>query len=328
MSGGKTRRRPPRDSRQRLIELAARYGAPDASARFFAPPARPLLREAPAESRMGGARVVDLSFPSTYRPLSADYVDEYARYGANLTAHARLYAGGSEPRPTAICLHGWGGGAYWLEERAFVVPYLLRIGLDVAVFQLPFHGRRTPRGRKAGALFPSPHVVRTNEAFGQAIFDLRALVGALLDRGAPSVGVMGMSLGGYTTALLASVDERLAFAVPMIPAADMAALMWGHGSNNPTRRRAEQAGVGLDLLRKAFRVHSPLERQPLLDRSRLMIIAGQGDRITPPEQAEWLWEHWQRPEIYWFAGGHLAQIGRGNAFRALRRHLTSVGVAR
>jgi pimeloyl-ACP methyl ester carboxylesterase len=172
-------------------------------------------------------------------------------------------------------------------------------------------------------------VVRTNEAFGQAIADLRALIAHLrATRGAPAVGVMGMSLGGYTTALLATIDPELAFAIPIIPAADMAELMWGHGADSPQRRRAEAVGVDLALLREVFRVHAPLERALRIAPERCMIVAGRGDRITTPQQAEALHRHWGAPALHWFPGGHLAQIGRGDAFRAIRRHLRALGLAR
>jgi dienelactone hydrolase len=65
-------------------------------------------------------------------------------------------------------------------------------------------------------------VVRTNEAFGQAIWDLRGLALALRADGASAVGAMGMSLGGYTTALWSTIDPEdaggIEFAVAMIPA--------------------------------------------------------------------------------------------------------------
>jgi pimeloyl-ACP methyl ester carboxylesterase len=135
-----------------------------------------------------------------------------------------------------------------------------------------------------------------------------------------------MSLGGYTSALWASVDDQLAFAVPIIPAVDMADLMWRHGETSPARRRASRAGVTSDLLRDVFAVHAPLTRPPRLAPERLMIVAGHGDRITPPDQAERLWRHWGECEIHWFAGGHLAQVGRGEALRAVRRQLGSLGL--
>jgi predicted alpha/beta hydrolase family esterase len=57
---------------------------------------------------------------------------------------------------------------------------------------------------------------------------------------------------------------------------------------------------------------------------RRFVIAGRGDRITPPEQAEALAAHWGA-EILWFEGGHLAQIGRSEAMRTVRRSLGALG---
>jgi len=320
--------RPPKDARQKLLGLAEHYRS--VADDFFPEPDLPAVVEQKRSPRAGARRVTDLSFESRWRPTVPMYVDEYASYRENLTARARMYASGDSPRPTAILIHGWGGGAYWLEERAFVVSYWLRIGFDVALMQLPFHGDRSPRQAvgRSGALFPSPHLVRTNEAFGQSIFDLRALIKVLRDRGAPSIGVMGMSLGGYTTALLATVVDDLAFAVPIIPAADMARLMWRHGKDSPQRRRAEAVGVDGTLLQDVFRVHAPLHRAPRIPHERRMIVAGEGDRITTPDQARDLWSHWDEPAIHWFPGGHLAQIGRGDGFRAIRRHLSGLGIPR
>lgn len=312
------------DARARLLEVAARYEPAIAEPSLFFPvPERAEITETRAGDGPEHTRVTDLRFASSYTPYFAEYRDEHQGYAENLIAHARRYAIPGVTRPTIVMLHGWGGGAYWLEERAFVVPYWLRQGFDVVLFQLPFHGHRVPAGRARGAMFPSANVVRTNEAWGQAIHDLRALRGWLEDKGA-AVGVMGMSLGGYTTALWASLDDRLAFAVPIIPAVDFADLMWRHGEDSPARRRAAKAGVSGDLLREAFAVHAPTTRAPKLAHERLMIVAGRGDRITPPDQAERLWKHWNEPAIHWFAGGHLAQVGRADGLRAIRRHLDAL----
>jgi hypothetical protein len=107
----------------------------------------------------------------------------------------------------------------------------------------------------------------------------------------------------------------------MIPAVSISDLMWRHGDASAARRRAVAAGVTEKLLEAVFRVHAPLERRPRLARERRFIIAGRADRITPPDQAERLWLHWERPPIHWFPGGHLAQVGRGDAFRAMGRWL-------
>lgn len=319
-------RRPPADARRRLVELAAHYR--DAHDQMFAPPPPVEVAVRDRGQRHGG-RVLDLSFESHYRPAFAPYASEHHSYLANLTARVRLFTG-DRPAPTAILLHGWAGGNFWFDERTFPVAYLRRIGLDVALFQLPFHGERAPRQSPvSGSLFLGSHLVRTNEGFAQAIFDLRALRRYLIDgRGAPAVGVIGMSLGGYTTALWARLDADLAFAIPMIPAVSMADLMWRHGEQSPQRARAQKVGIDADLLGEVFTVHSPLTAPAQVPFERRMIIAGRGDAITPPDHAERLWEHWERPPIHWFAGSHVAQIGRGEAFRAIRHHLAGLGLAR
>jgi predicted alpha/beta hydrolase family esterase len=87
-----------------------------------------------------------------------------------------------------------------------------------------------------------------------------------------------------------------------------------------------KAGISGDLLREAFAVHAPTTRASKLAPERLMIVAGKGDRITPPDQAERLWKHWGEPAIHWFPGGHLAQVGRADAFRAIRRRLDALAL--
>ncbi len=322
-----------RDARPRLVELAEQYGDGTLGlpSRFFPEP-EPAAVTVTELGPAHGGQAFALTFASTYRPFLPAYRPEHHRWIENQTAHARLFRAGSGPRPVMVCLHGWGGGAWWLEERAFSVGYWLARGFDVALFQLPFHGERAPggvgKGPRSGALFPSANLVRTNEAFGQAIFDLRALAGYLRAEGAPAVGAIGMSLGGYTTALWASVDPSLAFAVAMVPAVSMSDLMWRHGEASAARRRASQAGVSADLIGQVFAVHAPTTRRVLLPRERLMIVAGQGDQITPADQARRLHAHWGECAIHWFPGGHLAQVGRGDATRAVRAHLAAAGLGR
>jgi pimeloyl-ACP methyl ester carboxylesterase len=319
------------DARIRLIDVAKHYrdGTLGHPSPFFPTPEVPDMKMSHIGDGPLGTQVVDLSFASAYRPFHPIARDSYLAMTENMTAHARWWTS-DRGRPTIVLIHGWGAGSHWMTERAFVLPYWLRHGYDIVAFQLPFHGNRAPAGlATSGALFPSANPLRTNEGFGHAIYDLRALAMFLRARGSSTVGVMGMSLGGYTTALWSSIAGPgevggVDFAVAMIPAVSMSRLFWQHGEASPVRRRAAKAGITEDLLADAFEVHAPTTRAPRVPKDRLYVIAGRGDRITPPDQAEKLARHWDR-EIIWFSGGHLTQVGRGDALRIVRRSLGAHG---
>src|SRR6185369_2176308 len=96
------------------------------------------------------------------------------------------------------------------------------------LYVLPYHGLRAPHGPwRSGEPFFDLDMVRTNEAFAQAIYELRALIRYLRTRQTGPVGAFGMSLGGYTTALLATVEPELARADRICPPSQAEAL-WMH----------------------------------------------------------------------------------------------------
>jgi pimeloyl-ACP methyl ester carboxylesterase len=316
-------------SRARVEALVEVYGSeallrePE---RFFRPPSLPDVRETWVPGPL--LPTVELRYRSAYQPFLPEYAAELGRYPDNLTVHARWYRSPS-PRSTLVCIHGFGGGVFRLEEEVFGLMRWLRAGMDVVLLQLPFHGRRRPRNvALASALFPSPHVVRTNETFGQAVHDVHALMGWLSARGAAPAGLFGHSLGGYTAALLGSLSPAPAFVAALSPASCLTDVMWLHGQHSGLHSRAAEAGITRELMQAVFRVHSPLARPLRVPRERRFLIAGKADLLLPIHHTRALWEHWERPALHWFDGGHVAQLGRTEAFAALKDWLAEHGLAR
>jgi pimeloyl-ACP methyl ester carboxylesterase len=153
------------------------------------------------------------------------------------------------------------------------------------------------------------------------VHDLRGLMGFLRGRGAPSVGAIGMSLGGYTTALLATLEPSLSFAIPVIPLASFADFAREQGRLGEGDEMAEQHRA----FDAAVRVASPLARPSLVPASRMLILAASHDQITPPRHAERLAEH-TGARLVVFAGGHLLQFGRADAFREIGRFWRANGL--
>jgi hypothetical protein len=261
-----------------------------------------------------------LRFESEYEPLDPEAREAYLGVRPNRTAHAWLWRHAGGGRPALIAIHGYGGGRPAFDARAFELRHLHReLGLDVALFALPLHGPRAV-ARRSGDGFFDGDPLWTSAALGQAVWDLRRLAGWLRAEGAPLVGAFGMSLGGATAALLASVDGRLACAVPGIPVTHLARFVWRQLA--PARRRALEAeGADETRLDEAWATVAPLRHRPRVAPEGRLILAAAADRICTPEHARALHERWDGCAIHWFAGSHLWPLGRGAVRRRLDAHL-------
>jgi pimeloyl-ACP methyl ester carboxylesterase len=304
-----------------LAQIQETYGGPElfADASAFFPSPGPVatslrvVRELP-----WGGECVEVSWASAFQPFDARVGQRYQAHAPNRTAYARLYTKGVS-RPAVIAIHGYLGGHWAIEERAWPIRSLNRWGLDVALALLPFHGVRARAGSSAPP-FPGGDPRVTNEGFRQVVADLRSLASILRARGATSVGVMGMSLGGYSAALLATLDADLAFAVPLIPLASVADFARDQGRLGT----GENALLQHEALEAANRVVSPLARPLLVPRERLLVAAAANDRVTPIAHAERLAAHFDVPLLR-VHGGHILQTWRRAAFHELKAMLRRNG---
>ena len=153
--------------------------------------------------------------------------------------------------------------------------------------------------------------------------DLRVLVDWLLEkRGVPKVGITGLSLGGFTTSLMATAEPRLEFAIPNVPVVTLADLVleW-QPIGTAIRTALKLVGRPLQDARRLVAASCPLSYPPALPKDRLMIVGGVGDRLAPPKHSRVLWEHWDRCAIHWFPGSHILHMDRGAYLKQVARFL-------
>lgn len=299
----------------------------DDDAYFTAPPTPDTVVETQTEQAIGvpaGALVTDLTFESGFEPVNPALREEYHRDVANRSVHARWWRRPGSLRPTLVSVHGFQAGQHALNTVLFDIPWLFAQGLDVVQFVLPHHGARA--ATVDGWHFLGLDIGRTAEAIAHSVWDLRTVVGYLISQGAPSVGVSGVSLGGYVAALLAGVDDRLGFAVPVSPAVSMADLFFDLDVLRPLLSpMLGRLDWDLGDLRRHMAVHTPLQHAPKLPPERLMIVGAVRDRITRPYQQRLLWEHWREPETFWHAGAHQLHLNRREYRSALKGFFARTG---
>ena len=309
-----------RVERRRLEFYAGLAATRDRNVVFAPPPTVKIRTELGRGPRTGGGRVELVRFPSPFVPLNPDVRRDYLRHEQNATARAQHWRHDDGPRPTLIVIHGFGASPAWFNAMFFSLNDFFSEGWDILLFTMPFHGgRRGPRAPFNGAEIFSGSFSWLNEGILQAITDLRVLLAYLQSTGAPRAGVTGLSLGGYTTAVLASVADGLDFAVPNATVCSVGRVLRQWFPSNVVYAGLRRAkGLPPELLNEALSIHSPLMYSPRLPRERLMVVAGLGDRLTPPEHSVMLWEHWGKPQLRWFPGSHILHFERGGYLEAMR----------
>ena len=286
---------------QAAIDLYARRGWLKKPAGFF--PAPPPPTDVSIRSFTNRDRTHErISFESGYAPHPGE---PGAQRWMSYTGNSREYAlmlRHSEPRPWIVCVHGTEMGRAGMDLTLFRAWHLHEdLGLNVMLPVLPMHGPRA-KGLPKGAVFPGEDVMDDVHGTAQAVWDVRRVLAWIrAQQPGARIGLNSISLGGYIAALVASLEDDLTCAILGVPPANLVELLGRHSGLDKDDPRQ----TTLDLAAPIGRMVSPLSLQPKVPQEGRFIYAGVADRIVHPrQQVLQLWEHWGRPDIGWYRGGH------------------------
>jgi hypothetical protein len=273
-----------------------------------------------------GIRYEEVTFESGYDPvIDLPGTGRWLSVINNQTARSYVLRH-REPRPWIVNLHGFGMGnpSDLLALRA--LHFHRDLGLNVIQPVFPVHGPRSagPDGEQALTL----DYLNNLHAVSQAIWDTRRVMAwARTEAGASSFALHGVSMGGYTAALLAGLVDDLDCVIAGVPTVDLA---WVMRRNVPDEER-----YALDdrllLGEMADRIHvpvSPLSFQPKLPVERRFVYAGVADRMATPGQAHRLWKHWERGPVLWYRGSHIGFAWSREVRQFIDNALQASGVTR
>lgn len=221
----------------------------------------------------------------------------------NNTVHGRLYTAGKpwQDVPTVVLLHGWNAQTAYRTLFPHIARRLTRRGVNVAMFELPYHSQRKPHGRGAASNFLSGDLVHVVRATHQAIVDARALVAWLKGQDCPRVGLWGISLGAWLSGLLACAESRVDFAVLMTPVVRMDRLIAEADFCAPIRRSLGGVKMRLDSMNLKA-------RQPRVSPENILVVASQHDLFAPIDTVEELCKVWGVQELWRPRHGHISVL--------------------
>jgi dienelactone hydrolase len=237
---------------------------------------------------------IHFKFPS---PRSCEFTE-------NNVVHGRLYRRAKDWQkfPIIILLHGGGDFLGYRYGFPLTVPAIHRAGFNAATLVAPYHFQRRVRRIEA-----FDHL-RVAEAFAQAVAEIRALTGWLLDQGCPSVALFGFSLGGWLAGLAATRDSRLKAIILALPGMrrDYRATRGERVLWTPMRKALERQKAAREALDK-----TPMNltlSQPVIPKENILLIQGRYDLLVEAECTDELWQKWKQPEIWRLPHGHISWI--------------------
>ncbi len=276
---------------------------------FPSPPTMPLeyIRGDVWERRAGLWRR-DFTFPSSISSTHAN----------NNHAIVQTYASDRALHFSAvIVLHGL--------MTLTLLPYrpffraIVEAGASAYALELPYHLRRAPAGCVSGELFFTADLEMSLAAIRQTVAEVRQLIHYLREAGAPVIGLLGFSLGAWMSALIASCEPEVDFALFAIPPSNLNDVLWQTKLGEPLRQQFEAGGWSANDTAPFYHLLDPQHLPLLIPPERREIFAAEFDRFIPLQYTQQLQRRWQQPRLHVYRSGHIGMLWSRKFLRDVRR---------
>lgn len=221
----------------------------------------------------------------------------------NNTVHCEYFAS-TKPgqKPGVIVLHILGGD---FDLARLFCRALAGKNVNALFLKMPYYGERQQPGVDTRMISADPEL--TVKGMTQAVKDIRlaaAWLAAQEDVADDQVGIMGISLGGITSALCVSLEPRFKKAALLLAGGDMGEVAWTSTEMTEVREKWTAQGKTKAELFELLKPIDPVTyARPLPGRKILMLNASH-DEVVPPACTKSLWRAFGEPEIVWWDAGH------------------------
>jgi len=236
-----------------------------------------------------------LTFPSPVHWPTAETNTVHGEYYLPRTIHGKA--------PAVVVLH-------ILDERFILERVICSTfaagGVPSLLMQLPYYGERRPEGTSLRQTFTADPG-RILKAMEGAALDCRRAACWLQKR--PEVdprriGLVGVSLGAVTGALVVAVDPRFSRNALILGGGDPAGILWHAPETAGVRARFVELGLDLADLRQLARGADPILFGKRVNPKQVLMMNALDDETIPRRYTDALWEAFGKPAIHWYPAGH------------------------
>ena len=220
------------------------------------------------------------------------------------------------PAPAVVFLHAL------MSASDFGYQHIARrfnqMGWSAVLVHLPFHYMRVPSGYLNGALALTSELIRNAETIRQAVMEIRQLLELFRTHGADRFGLIATSYGGWIGSVVLSLEEDFEFAALLQPLVDIEEAIWNSPAALSIRSRLRRHLIEPGISRRHAHLSCPLDQKPLVDPSRIHLLAGEFDQIVPVKTLQRFAETWNIQNLEIVPQGHFGYIAMNRVLRRLK----------
>ncbi len=221
----------------------------------------------------------------------------------NNTVHCEYFASTAPgQKPGVIVLHILGGD---FDLARLFCRALAAKNVNALFLKMPYYGEREQPGVDTRMISADPEL--TVKGMTQAVKDIRrgaAWLAAQEDVADDQVGIMGISLGGITSALCVSLEPRFKKAALLLAGGDMGEVAWTSTEMTEVREKWTAQGKTKEELFDLLRPIDPVTYAKPLPGRKILMLNASHDEVVPPACTRSLWRAFGEPEIVWWDAGH------------------------
>lgn len=202
-----------------------------------------------------------------------------------------------------ILIHGWKSETLHRLDGLFLDSFIER-KYNIYSYVQPFHMERTPNTSYSGEYYISADVNRTLKSVQQSVSDIRALINYIKTEKEEKVIIIGLSLGGIVSNLLAETEENIDGLVSLFYGNDLSFTIFESEVGKYIKKDFLKNNFEYSLLKKSWSIINPSLRKPVIDLDKILLISGKDDKVVLDKNTSLVWQIWQNSKRYVYKCGH------------------------